>query len=139
MKEFFKSLFFKNWQYKLGALLAAVTLWFYIASEQNLTVVLNLPVELNNFPSEMRMINKVENAVDVMVTGRRDIVNNINKKNVKVTLNLKTAKEGKNIYRISPAVIVSLPRGLDIKSITPYQVEIEFEKTNNSQSGEGKK
>jgi YbbR domain-containing protein len=128
MKEFLQNFFLKNWQYKLGALITAVVLWFYVASEQNLTVVLNIPIQLDNFPSDMKISNKPENSADLTVTGRRDIVNNINKKEILISLDLKNARQGKNTFRITSGVIHSLPRGLEIKSISPYQVEVELQK-----------
>jgi YbbR domain-containing protein len=127
MKEFFKGLLLKNWQYKLGALLTAVVLWYYVASEQNLSVVINVPVEFSSFPSDMKIVNKVSNNVDIKLTGRRDIVNDINKSEIKVAISLKDAHEGKNSYRITPGNIRSVPRGLDIKDITPYSIDIELQ------------
>ena len=129
MKEFIKALLLKNWQYKLGALLTALVLWYYVASSENLTVVINVPVEFSSFPTDMDIVNKVSNNVDIQLTGRRDIVNDINKKDITVAISMKDAHEGKNSYRITPANIKSIPRGLDIKNITPYSIEIELQKT----------
>jgi YbbR domain-containing protein len=129
MADFLKKLFLENWQYKLGAFITALVLWFYVASEQNLSVVINAPVQFDNFPSDMSIINKVANSADIELTGRRDIVNNINKKEVKVIINLKGSKEGKNNYRITPLNIKSIPRGLEIRNVTPYQIEIELQQS----------
>ncbi len=129
MADFLKKLFLENWQYKLGAFITALVLWFYVASEQNLSVVINAPVQFDNFPSDMAIINKVANSADIELTGRRDIVNNINKKEVKVIINLKGSKEGKNNYRITPLNIKSIPRGLEIRNVTPYQIEIELQQS----------
>ena len=129
MADFLKKLFLENWQYKLGAFITALVLWFYVASEQNLSVVINAPVQFDNFPSDMAIINKVANSADIELTGRRDIVNNINKKEVKVIINLKGSKEGKNNYRITPLNIKSIPRGLEIRNVTPYQIVIELQQS----------
>jgi YbbR domain-containing protein len=133
--EYLKKLFLNNWQYKLGAFLTALVLWFYVASEQNLSIVISAPIQYDNFPSDMQIINKAANTADIELTGRRDIVNNINKKEVKVILNIKGAKEGKNNYRIVPLNIKSVPRGLDIRNVTPYQVEIELQKSKDREAG----
>ena len=129
MTDAIKKFIFNNWQYKLGALLTALGLWFYVASEQNLSVVISAPVQFDSFPSDMQIINKVANFADIELTGRRDIVNNINKKEVKVIISLKGSKEGKNNYRITPMNIKSIPRGLDIRNVTPYQIEIELQQS----------
>ena len=129
MTDGLKKLIFGNWQYKLGALLTALVLWLYVASEQNLSVVISAPVQFDNFPSELQIVNKVANTVEIELTGRRDIVKDINKKEVKVVINLKNSKEGKNNYRIIPANIKAIPRGLDIRNVTPYQIDIELQKS----------
>lgn len=135
MADMLKKFFFNNWQYKLGALLTALILWFYVASEQNLSIVISAPVQFDNFPSDMQIVNKVANTADIELTGRRDIVNNINKKEVKVIINLKGSKDGKNNYRITPLNIKSIPRGLDIRNVTPYQIEIELTKSKDKKGG----
>ena len=135
MADMIKKFFFNNWQYKLGALLTALILWFYVASEQNLSVVISAPVQFDNFPSDMQIVNKVANTADIELAGRRDIVNNINKKEVKVIINLKGSKDGKNNYRITPMNIKSIPRGLDIRNVTPYQIEIELMKSKEKNGG----
>jgi len=48
----------KNWQYKLLAVLVAIGLWYYVAREQNLSIQLNAPVELLNYPKHMKIANK---------------------------------------------------------------------------------
>lgn len=139
MADFIKSLLFKNWQYKLGALITAIALWFYVVSGQNLTVVLNLPIELDNFPASMKIVNKVANSVDLTVTGRRDIVNDINKKEMSVRLNLKNAHEGKNTYSINAGVLKSFPRGLEIRLMYPYQIDVELQSLNADNNKQGGK
>lgn len=133
MKEFFIQFFTKNWQYKLGALLAAVFIWLYVASDQNQFLTMNVPVQLDNFPADMKIINKPANTVEISLTGRRDIINNISKKDIYIDLDMKKASEGRNNFRITSNIIKSLPRGLDIKSITPYQVEIELQRGDKDQ------
>lgn len=136
MTDAVKKFIFSNWQYKLAALLVALVLWFYVASEQNLTVVINAPVQFDNFPSDMKMVNKVANSAEIQLTGRRDIVNNMNKRDVKVVINLKNAKAGKKLYNIVPANIKSIPRGLDIRNVTPYQIEVDLVKPVEVQADE---
>jgi YbbR domain-containing protein len=127
MKDFLKIMFVKNWQYKLASLFVALVLWYYVASDQNLSVVINAPVQFSNFPADMKIMNNVKSTIDIQVTGRRDIVNDINNNSITVSLSLKDARIGKNTYRITPADIKFLPRGLDIKNIRPYSIDVELQ------------
>jgi len=136
MKDFLTSLFIKNWQYKLAALLTAAAIWFYVVSEQNLSIVQTVPLELSNYPSDMKITNKVRTSVDIFLEGRRDIINKMEKAKIRVQLNLKEAKEGRNNYIITASRISNIPRGVAIIDISPARLTIIFEKKDGENKGE---
>ncbi len=123
--------FLKNWQYKLLSVLVAVGLWYYVAREQNLSVQINAPVELQNYPKDMKIINKdFKGNVDITIEGRKEIINKMSKNIIKIQLDIGRAKPGKNIYVITINDISGIPKGLYIKDINPSRINIEFEKVN---------
>ncbi len=129
MKEFIKNLFVGNWQYKLLAIFASFALWYYVASGQTLTINITVPVQLDNFPANMKITNRMISSVELQLAGRRDIINNLTRNSLKVKIDMKKAVEGKNIYTINQKNIKGLIRGIEINNISPYQVEIVLEKT----------
>jgi YbbR domain-containing protein len=128
MGEFLKNLMFKNWQFKLLAFFVAVGLWFYVERDQEFSLVMEIPIEFTNFPEEMIITNNVKSSVEVVVEGRKDLINSINKKDLKAVIDLKTAELGKNIFHIQSSKIKSIPRGIYIKDISPSNISIEFDK-----------
>jgi len=119
----------KNWQYKLLAVLVAIGLWYYVAREQNLSIQLNAPVELLNYPKHMKIANKdFRGNVDITIEGRRDIINKISRNSVKVQIDITETKPGRNIYIITGNRVSGIPRGLYIKDISPSRINIDFEK-----------
>jgi YbbR domain-containing protein len=135
MKDFVRKWILNRWQYKLAAFVTAFFLWFYVVSEQNLSININIPIEFTNFPSDMHITNKVRTSVDITLEGRRDLVNQIEKKGIKALVDLKNAKDGRNDYVITAAQIISMPRGLIIKNISPTGITIEFEKVQQAPAG----
>ncbi len=138
MKNFFENLFTKNWQYKLAALLAAVFIWFYVVSAQNLSIVQDVPIEFSNYPQDMKIINNVKTSAEVVFEGRRDIINRMDKKNIRMHINLKEADEGGNIYILTAGRLRGVPRGVAVRNISPSRLNIIFEKEGKSEK-DGKK
>lgn len=128
MTEFLRNLFIVKWQYKLAALITAFILWFYVVSEQNLTINISAPIEFLNFPSNMKITNKVRNTIEILLQGRRDIINKMDKKEIKVHIDLSGVKSGRNNFSISTVQIKNVPKGVSIINITPTGLAIDFEK-----------
>jgi YbbR domain-containing protein len=110
MKEFLYNLFIVKWQYKLAAFITAFILWFYVVSEQNLTINISAPVEFQNFPSDMKINNKIRNTIEILLQGRRDIINKMDKKEIKIQIDLSKAKNGRNNFSISINQIKNVPK-----------------------------
>ncbi len=128
MKQFFRNLFIVRWQYKITAFITAFVLWFYVVSEQNLTINISAPIEFLNFPADMKITNKVRNTIEILLQGRRDIINKMDKKEVKVHIDLSKVKKGKNSFSISTNQIKNIPKGVSIINITPTGITIDFDK-----------
>jgi YbbR domain-containing protein len=128
MGEFLKNFIFKNWQFKLLAFLVAIGLWFYVERDQEFTLVMEIPIEFTNFPDDMIITNNVKSSVEVVMEGRKDLINSINKKDLKAVIDLKPAELGKNIFNIQSNRIKSIPRGIYIKDISPSNISIEFDR-----------
>ncbi|MFP4466993.1 MAG: CdaR family protein [Candidatus Goldiibacteriota bacterium] len=141
MKQFLSDLFLKKWQYKLFAVLAAFIVWFYVVKEQNLSVSFSAPLELSNFPSDMRLENRIRTSVDILLEGRRDVINKINRRKVRVIIDIRNAGEGMNTYLVTASRISGLPRGVYVKDVSPARFILEFskieeEKSSGSNAGE---
>ncbi|MCX8092547.1 MAG: CdaR family protein [Candidatus Goldbacteria bacterium] len=134
MLDFLRNLFLVKWQYKLAALITSFILWFYVVSEQNLIINISAPIEFLNFPSNMKITNKVRNTIEILLQGRRDIINKMDKKEIKVQIDLAGIKNGRNNFSISAAQIKNIPKGVSIINITPTGLTIDFEKIETQQS-----
>lgn len=127
MNNFFKNVIFKDWQYKLLSFLVAFILWMYVVGNQNLNIKINVPIEFDNYPANLKLIGNFQNSVELLLEGRRDIISRIDKNNVKVKIDLKTAKEGKNNYILTSKRIENLPDGIIIKDISPSRLILNFQ------------
>lgn len=126
MKNFIKKYILKNWQYKILSLVIAFILWFYVVSNQSFNIKFNVPIEYDNYPANLKLVGKIENSAKLFLEGRRDIINRIDKNNIKIRIDLKNAREGKNNYIITSKRIENLPDGVIIKDISPSRLLLTF-------------
>src|SRR6056297_1596746 len=80
---------------KLISLLLAVILWAYIVSTQVGEVKFNIPVEYRNLPKSLIVLEKEPPLISVVFKGKKDLLRNINTKNIKAYVNLKNPKRNK--------------------------------------------
>jgi hypothetical protein len=99
-----------------------------VERDQEFTLVMEIPIEFTNFPDDMIITNNVKSSVEVVMEGRKDLINSINKKDLKAVIDLKPAELGKNIFNIQSNRIKSIPRGIYIKDISPSNISIEFDR-----------
>jgi len=128
MKEFIANYILKNWQYKIMALVVATGLWLFVVREQEMTVTIDVPVEFTNYPENMKVSGNVQSSVKVQLEGRKIIINQIDKKTLKISIDLKKAVVGKNSFQILGSRFKSLPRGIFIRDISPAYIYIDFVK-----------
>jgi len=80
---------------KLISLLLAVILWAHIVNTQVGEVTFKLPVEYKNIPESLIVIEKEPPLVTITFKGKKDLLRNINTKNIKVFVNLQNPKVNK--------------------------------------------
>ncbi len=80
---------------KLISLLLAVILWAHIVNTQVGEVTFKVPVEYKNIPESLIVIEKEPPLVTITFKGKKDILRNINTKNIKVFVNLQNPRVNK--------------------------------------------
>ena len=124
IKDFIIKVFTNKWKYKLVAIAAALILWFYVAKDQSYNIIIDAPLKYENLSANMTMLNSVDQSVKLTLTGRRDIITRLNKRDIKVFIDMKASKPGENIYKINAEDIKAIPRGVDITNMMPSQIEV---------------
>lgn len=129
LRSILHQIFIEDWMMKLFALFITLGLWFAITG-------LRAPVEtrLENttlalrLPNEIQIVNSPTETVDLVVTGDKTVIAQINKSNLVVSLDLTDIKAGDHIIELSPEnVTVDLPSGTKLKQILPNNINIKLE------------
>lgn len=105
---------------KLISLLLAVILWAHIVSTQVGEVKFKIPVEYRNLPKSLIVLEKEPPLISVILKGKKDLLRNLNTKNIKAYVNLKNPYKDKTTQY--PVVLSrgELPDNIEVSTSKKY-------------------
>ncbi len=123
----FRYLITDNMKLKLVAVLMAVMLWFAIAQMGESKLSISVRVVPQGLPRHMILKTIDPDYVLVTVNGPVSALKNLKAKDLAVTVNLFSAKEGSLQYTLSNAN-VTVPGGIKIEEIKPEQILLDIDR-----------
>lgn len=125
-----KRIFIEDWLIKLLALVITMTLWFGVIGSQDQTQTRLRGISLNPLISnDLEITNSPAQEIDLVVSGDKRKLDQLNPNNLVVSLDLTDIGEGDREIQITPQNIkVDLPTGVKIDSIQPDKLAIQLEK-----------
>lgn len=110
---------------KVGALLLAVTLWFYVAGEERVESQLQLPIQLN-LAADMVVTQQNIMELDVLVRGRKELVAKVG--DISSVFDLTGYTEPQTI--VLPIIRENIPihSEITILKISPPQLRLKIDK-----------
>jgi hypothetical protein len=106
----------------------AVVLWFVIAGQKTSERGLQIPVELQNIPTDLELTGDPVNFVDVRLRASPGIIHAMGPAEISARLDLEGSVEGERIVHLTPDTI-RVPFGVQVVKITPSILTLNFEKT----------
>ena len=112
---------------KILAVVLAVLLWFSMTymSEQKITY--SVPVAFENLTKTMAVREADTRDVLITLNGPLSILKNLRPKDIRVTLDLSRARDGRQIFSIRKGDVL-VPSGVKIESLKPDYVVVEIDK-----------
>lgn len=114
---------------KIVSVAFAVLLWFMVSFQRAAVERgLRIPLELQNLPPNLEIVEPPQEAVDVRVRGAADLLGRMVPGDLVATVDLSSAQAGRRLYHIS------LDRGqapfaVEVTQIAPSSVAIRFEQS----------
>lgn len=127
MKQFWErivALAGSNLGLKALALIIAMGLWF--AGHHDIERSIEVPVEFRNIPGDLMVMDNRVDFVVLRVTGPRTLVSTIDADELKLSLDLHSAKPGTISYPLGGSFF-NIPRGVTVARITPPVVHLRME------------
>ncbi len=127
-KHIIRKLFLEDWGLKLLALAITLALWFGVTglsapTTKRFSIPLN-PSTSNN----AEITNTLIPEVDIVVSGYKRNLDQINKNDLAATLDLTDVAPGERVVSLSPeTVYVALPQGIKLIEVQPSRIPVRLE------------
>ncbi len=125
-----RRIFLEDWLMKLVALVITLALWLGVAGLQKpITRQLN-NVSLNPIVSKnLEITNSIVEEVDLEITGDKRRIDQLNPRDLVVSLDLTDLQEGERTIQLTPQGInIELPNGTSVTRILPEKIAVKLEK-----------
>lgn len=113
---------------KIMAVGFALLLWFLVSSPQRASVErgFRIPLELQNLPENLEMVELPQESVDVRVRGTADTLGRLAPGELVASVDLSSAQPGRRLFHLSPER-VKAPFAVEVMQVVPSSVAIRFE------------
>lgn len=129
LKQILSKVFLEDWVMKLVALAITLALWLGVTGLSTPTTqrLTSVPLSLR-FSSNIEVTNSPIQEVDLVVTGDKRKLAQINKNDLIVSMDISDVIPGDRVVSLTPeSVVVSLPTGVKLDEIQPARIAIRIE------------
>jgi hypothetical protein len=96
--------------------------WLFLAGQQNFVVSFKVPVEMENLPAKMEIVEPIKPEITITARGLRKDASTLNIRNVRAKIDLSLAGYGVNTFRVSRDKISLPSKNVDIIKIEPDEI-----------------
>ncbi|HSK10697.1 MAG TPA: CdaR family protein [Vicinamibacterales bacterium] len=119
---------FRHLGLKVISVTIAVALWFLVAGEQTVERSLRAPLELQNMPEQLVLVDNPPPAVDVRVRGTAGVLRELSTADVVAVLDLSAARPGRRLFHLTTEN-VRTTFGVEVTQVSPGTIPLVFERS----------
>ena len=118
---------FSHFGLKVVSITLAILSWMLVSAQRSsVERGLRIPLELQNLPQNLEMVDPPQEAVDVRVRGDADALGRLVPGDLVASIDLSSAQPGRRLFHVSPER-VRAPFAVEVTQVTPSAVAIRFE------------
>ena len=125
-RERIRSFILTQWHAKAGTFFLVSILWLLLAGQQDFERTFSVPLETENIPSGMEILEPMESKVQISVRGLRKDASTLSERNVLAEIDLSVARLGKRVFSITRDQIRLPNDRIYVVKIEPAQIEFKF-------------
>lgn len=125
--DFVRKHILNDWKLKGLSIILAVVLWFAVSHVGESKLSVSIPVAPVNLEKDFMIKYMDTEDVLVMISGPVSVLKNLRPKDVKVTVDAGSLKNGRHTVTISKSSIV-VPKGVQVEAVKPDYVVLEIER-----------
>jgi YbbR domain-containing protein len=119
---------FRHLGLKFISVAIAAALWFVVAGEETVERSVRAPLELQNTPETLVLVENPPPAVDVRVRGAGGLLRQLSAADVVAVLDLSAARPGRRLFHLTQQN-VRTPFGVEVTQVSPGTVPLVFERS----------
>ncbi|MEP7148096.1 MAG: CdaR family protein [Acidobacteriota bacterium] len=129
LKRILRKVLLEDWVMKLVALAITLTLWLGVTGLSTPTTQRLTSVSLSlRFSNNIEITNSPIQEVDLVVTGDKRKLAQINKNDLIVSMDISDVMPGDRVISLTPATVaVSLPTGVRLDEVQPNRIAVRIE------------
>lgn len=116
----------RNFGLKTVSVFIAFLLWLVVAGEQPAERGLRIPLQLQNLPENLEIVDLPVEAVDVRVHGPSGTISRLGPGDLVAVLDLQSAKPGLRLFHVTSEQ-VRAPYGVEVAQVNPPTMALRFE------------
>jgi len=117
---------FRHLGLKFLAVAIAAGLWFAVAGERTVERSLRVPLETQNTPEGMELVDNAPATVEVRVRGAAGLLSHLTQADLVAVVDLSSAKPGRRFFHVLREQ-VRAPYGTEVLQVAPATIALRFE------------
>ena len=115
-----------RWRAKAGALILVSLLWLIFAGQQDFERTIFVPVETQNLPVGMEVMEPLDPRIQITVRGLRKDASVLSERNVLARIDLSMSKYGRRVFPVTHDQILLPNERIQVVKIEPSALEFKF-------------
>jgi YbbR domain-containing protein len=112
-----------NWLLKLLSLIIGASLWYFVVGEDRVDLMVNIPLEIRNLPTDLVIANQYKKEIEVALSGPRRLIQEMRQQNISLPIDLTKAQPGAMVIE-NEADSIPLPRGITVQRVQPATITL---------------
>lgn len=113
----------KHWQLKLLSLIIGASLWYFVVGEDQMDVIVTIPLELHNLPANLVIANQYKKDIEVAIRGPRRLIQEMRQQNISRPVDLSKAEPGTMVIQ-NDSHSIPFPHGITVQRVQPTNITL---------------
>lgn len=113
----------RHWLLKLLSLVIGTSLWYFVAGEDQVDMIVTIPLELRNLPADLVIANQYKKDIEVAIHGPRRLIQDMRQQNISRPVDLSKAEPGSMVLQ-NDSNSIPFPRGIAVQRVQPANITL---------------
>lgn len=111
---------------KVLSLCLGVMLWYFVVGEDQVDMMVLIPIEVLNLPSDLVISNQFKKDIEVSVRGPRSKIQQLRNRNISRPINLSDAEPGTVVIK-NESDSIPFPKGVTVLRLQPTHITLNLD------------